>query len=315
MPLDPSVQALLAFIRDAGRPKTWQLEPAEAREGSVALARFAAANDVPIGSVQDGSFPGPGGAVAYRSYTPLGASPAARPGLIWLHGGGYVIGNFETHEGVCRLLANASGAQVIAVDYRMGPEHRFPAAVEDGVAAVHWVSGHAVQLGIDAARIAVGGDSAGGGLAAAVCQLLRAPGAPRLALQILFCPWLDMTADTPSLQAYAENHLLERNMLRWAMRHYGADPLDVRASPGLAKDLSGLPPTLLHTAEFDPLRDEGAAYAQRLQQAGVHVKHTCHSGMVHHFYALAGAIPYGRTMLAEVGREMRAVLGSPAPGV
>lgn len=308
MSLDPNVQALLNFLREAGRPKTWQLEPPEAREGSIALARVAAAQDVPIGSVQDGTFPGPGGPIAYRSYTPMEAGPAPRGGIVYFHGGGYVIGSIETHEGVCRLLANASGAQVFSIDYRMGPEHPFPAAVEDGLAAVKWAAANAATLGIDPGKIAVGGDSAGGGLAAAVAQLARAPGNPKLALQILFCPWVDMTADTPSMNAYAENHLLERNMLKWAMRHYGADPTDPRASPALAKDLSGLPPALVHTAQYDPLRDEGAAYAERLKASGVPVQYTCHGGMVHHFYALAGAIPYGRLMLAQVGSEVRAAL-------
>lgn len=308
MPLDPSVEALLKFIREAGRPKTWQLDPPEARLGSIALARVAAAQDVPIGKVEDATFPGPAGPVPYRSYTPIGAEDAPRGGIVYFHGGGYVVGCIETHEGVCRMLANASGTQVFSIDYRMGPEHPFPAAVDDGVAAVRWVADNAQALGIDPAKLAVGGDSAGGGLAAAVCQLVHAAGAPKLALQILFCPWVDMTADTRSMNAYAENHFLERNMLQWAMRHYAADPHDVRASPGLAKDLTGLPPTIMHTAEFDPLVDEGAAYAERLRQAGVSVRYTCHPGMVHHFYALAGAIPYGRPMLTQVGAEVRAVL-------
>lgn len=308
MSLDPSVEALLTFIREAGRPKTWQLDPADAREGSLALARVAAAQDVPIGSVEDATLPGPGGPVAYRRYAPVAEDAAPRAAIVYFHGGGYVIGSIETHEGVCRMLANASGARVFSIDYRMGPEHPFPAAVEDGLAAVRWVADNAARLGIDAARIAVGGDSAGGGLAAAVAQLAHKAGAPRLALQILFCPWLDMTADTPSLRAYAENHLLERNMLEWAMRHYAADPADPRASPALAKDLAGLPPAIVHTAQYDPLRDQGEAYAQRLQQAGVPVHYTCHGGMVHHFYALAGAIPYGRRMLTQVGAEVLAEL-------
>lgn len=309
MLLDPHAKALLDMLVAAQRPKTWQLTPPEARMGIVALARVADTKDVEIGRVEDGQLPGPGGPLPYRSYTPLGASSTRLPGIVYFHGGGWVIGNIETHEGVCRMLANASGCRVVSIDYRLAPEHKFPAAIEDCLAAVGWIAAHAGEFGIDAARLAVAGDSAGANLAAVVCQLAQVAGTPKIALQILLCPCTDAAADTTSRREFAEGYLLERATMDWFVDHYGArDPLDPRLSPLHAADVSGLPPAHIHTAAFDPLRDEGKAFADRLAQAGVPVQYTCHPGMIHNFYALAGAIPYGRVAMQGVGAAIKAAL-------
>jgi acetyl esterase len=310
--LDPHVKSLLAMLVAAGRPKVWQVTPAEARQGMIALAQAVDVKDVPIGGIEDGTFPGPAGALAYRVYTPVAPAGGPLPVVVYFHGGGYVIGNLDTHDGMCRLIANASGCRVISVDYRLAPEHKFPAAIEDGLAAIKWVANNAGRLGIDADRLAVAGDSAGANLAAVACLMAEQAGGPKIALQVLFCPATDGTRDTESYRVFAEGYLLEAESIRWFGRQYyppDADPHDQRVSPLHAADLARLPPAHIHTAAFDPLRDEGRAYADRLQQSGVAVSYTCHDGMIHHFYALGGAIPYAQTALKIAGGAIKQALG------
>jgi acetyl esterase len=252
---------------------------------------------------------------AGSSSHPLYAAPEPLPALLYFHGGGFVIGDLDTHDGLCRLLANASGCRVISVEYRLAPEHKFPAAVEDASAAACWVAEHARELGIDPGRIAIGGDSAGANLAAVACQLARQAGGPRLALQLLLYPGT-VAAETASRRAFAEGYLLEKKSIEWFYEQYvepGTDPNDPRLSPLLALDLSGLPPAHIHTAEFDPLVDEGKAYAEKLAAAGVKVEYVCHPGMIHHFFCLAGAIPYARTAIANVGTAIKQALAPALP--
>jgi acetyl esterase/lipase len=316
MPLDPAAKNLLDLLVAAGRPKVWQIGAVEGREGLRKLAQAADAKDVPIGRIEDGEWPGPAGALAYRSYTPVDAAGEPLPALLYFHGGGFVIGDLDTHDGLCRLLANASGCRVISVAYRLAPEHKFPAAVEDACAAACWVADHARALGIDPGRIAIGGDSAGANLAAVVCQLAKQAGGPRLALQLLLYPATDSAAETASRRALAEGYLLEKKSMEWFFQQYvepGTDPKDPRLSPLLAPDLSGLPPAHIHTAEFDPLRDEGKAYADKLAAAGVPVEYTYHPGMIHHFFCLAGAIPYARTAIANAGAAIKQALAPARP--
>ncbi|HYM32898.1 MAG TPA: alpha/beta hydrolase [Candidatus Cybelea sp.] len=313
MPLDPHVKGLMDMLVAAGRPKVWQLTPPEAREAMMALAQAVDAKDIGIGRVENRELPGPASTLPIRIYSPIAPGAERLPGLVYFHGGGFVIGNLDTHEGMCRILANDSGCRVVSIDYRLAPEHRFPAAVEDAFAAVKWVAEHALELGIDPNCIAVGGDSAGGNLAAVVCQLAKSNGAPRISLQVLFCPATDATADTPSMREFAEGYMLEKSSMIWFFENYcgpNADRSDPRLSPGLAGDVSGLPPAHIHTAGFDPLRDEGKAYADRLERAGVKVRYVCHDGMVHHFYCMAGAIPYARAALKEAGAAIKAALAS-----
>jgi acetyl esterase len=211
---------------------------------------------------------------------------------------------------MCRALANESGCRLVSVDYRLAPEHKFPAAVEDAYAATEWIAAHAAELAIDPACLAVAGDSAGGNLAAVVCQKAKGSGLT-IALQVLFCPVTDIAADNQSRREFAEGYFLEGPLMRWAGTHYlpaGVDLNDPRLSPLRAADLSGLPTAHIHTAGFDPLRDEGKAYADALERAGVKVHYVCHEHMIHHFYAMAGAIPHAHTALKAVGADIKAVL-------
>jgi acetyl esterase/lipase len=316
MPLDPAAKNLLDLLVAANRPKIWEVGAVEGRKASRQLTLLADAKDVPIGGVENGAWPGPAGPLPYRMYRPLDAAPGPLPALVYFHGGGFVIGDLDTTEGLCRMLANASGCRVISMEYRLAPEHRFPAAIEDAYAAVSWVAGHARALGIDADRIAIGGDSAGANLATITCQTAKQRGAPNLALQLLLYPTTDATTETPSRRALAEGYLLEKKSIDWFFAQYvpaGIEAADPRISPLLAANLSGLPPAHIHTAEFDPLRDEGKAYADRLAAAGVEVEYTCHPGMIHHFFCLGGAIPYAARAIAEAGAAMKQTLArSPA---
>jgi acetyl esterase/lipase len=209
------------------------------------------------------------------------------------------------------MLANASGCRVVSIGYRLAPEHQFPAAVEDSYAAVSWVFAHASTLGIDPLHIGVVGDSAGGGLAATVCQRASRDRGPKIALQVLLCPVLDLAGESDSRRALANGYFLDKATLDWMIKQYcppGVELTDPRLSPLHATDLSGQPPTHVHTAEFDPLRDEGRAYADRLQQAGVEVRYTCHAGMIHHFYGMAGIIPYAHIAMNALGTDIRIAL-------
>jgi acetyl esterase len=316
MSLDPAAKNLLDLLVAAGRPKVWQVGAVEGRKGLRKLAQAADAKDVPIGRIDNGTWPGPAGALAYRSYTPIEAAGEPLPALVYFHGGGFVIGDLDTHEGLCRLFANASGCRVISVEYRLAPEHKFPAAVEDAYAAASWAAEHGRELGIDPGRIAIGGDSAGANLSAVVCQLAKERGGPRLALQLLLYPGTNSADETASRRALAEGYLLEKKSMEWFFQQYvepGTDPNDPRISPLLAPDVSGLPPAHIHTAEFDPLVDEGEAYAKKLAAAGVPVEYTCHPGMIHHFFCLAGAIPYARTAIANAGAAVRKALAPAVP--
>ena len=311
MPLDPAARNLLDLLVAANRPKIWEVGAVEGRKASRQLTLVADAKDVPIGSIENGTWPGPAGRLAYRMYTPVRAAAGPLPALVYFHGGGFVIGDLETTEGLCRMLANASGCRVISIEYRLAPEHKFPAAIEDAYAAVSWVAAHGRALGIDPDRIAVGGDSAGGNLATVTCQLAKQNGGPKIALQLLLYPATDATTETGSRRALAAGYLLEQRSMEWFFAQYvppDANPNDPRISPLLAGDLSGLPPAHIHTAEFDPLRDEGKAYADKLAAAGVEVEYICHTGMIHHFFCLGGAIPYAATAVADAGAAIKQAL-------
>jgi acetyl esterase len=308
MSLDPHVKGFLNKLGASRRPKSWQLTPIEAREAFLALANAVDAKDISIGRIENGELSGPGGRLAYRIYTPFAAADELLPGLVYFHGGGFVVGSLDTHEGLCRILANESGCRVVSVNYRLAPEHKFPAALDDAYAATKWIAERALELGIDPSRLAVGGDSSGGTLAAVVCQLAKQAGGPKLALQVLFCPPMDAAAETESMRDFAEGFFLEKKGLDAGLNYYRSpdvDLIDPRMSPLRAADVADLPPAHIHTAEFDPLRDEGKAYADRLRRAGVSVRYTCHEGMIHHFYAMANAIPYARIALRDAGAAIR----------
>jgi acetyl esterase len=311
VPLDPHVKRFLDMAAVAGGPEISGVTPAEMRQAHLQLSQMVGARKVPIGRIEDGELPGPAGSLAIRIYTPVAPVSEPLPGLIYFHGGGWVFGDLDTHDGVCRMLASDAGCRVIAVAYRLAPEHAFPAAVEDSYAAASWLARHASEFGIDRSRMAIGGDSAGANLAAVVCQRAKKIGGPDLALQVLLCPVMDMSIETPSRRDFAEGFLLDKATLDWTLRHYCPSDLDLkdpRISPLHGADFRGLPPTHIHTAEFDPMRDEGRAYADRLERAGVKVNYTCHGGMIHNFYGMAGVIPYARTAMASAGAAIKLAL-------
>jgi acetyl esterase/lipase len=293
-------------------PSALALSVAERRAGLAQLLGFFGAVDE-VAAVDQFELPGPHGGLAVRAYTPLGAHSVERlPGMLFFHGGGLVAGTLDTHDPICRALSNASGCRVLSVDYRLAPEHRFPAAIADGCAAVEWIAAHADELYIDRERLGVSGDSAGATLAAVVCHAVTAAGQVPLAFQFLLCPIMDLAAETDSRRSLAEGYLVDRDTLEHDLRHYlapDADRADPRISPLRAADVSRVPPTAVHTAEFDPLRDEGQAYAERLRQAGVRTRYRCHPGMIHLFYGMRGLITYAGVAFAQMGADIRSLLG------
>jgi acetyl esterase len=309
MPLDPLAKRFLAMMAAAStraRPS-----PDDRRQALAKLMRFACA-DLTAATGIDGTLPGPAGDIAYRLYAPANVTAEHLPGFVFFHGGGMVAGSIDTHDLISAALAQATGCRLISVEYRLAPEHKFPAAVEDAIASVSWVSAQASSLGIDAARLVVGGDSAGATLGAVVCQHALRNMGPAIAAQCLICPVLDFEETSPSREAFAENHLLDETTLAADLADYlpeGTDPADPRISPLRAEDLAGLPPAIIHTAEFDPMRDEGNAYAKRLMTAGVVVEHVCHDGMIHNFHAMGAILPQGRLVLLQIGEQIRRVVG------
>lgn len=294
MPVDPQCQFLLDQMA-ASDSKMTELDPPAARAvGDAGLTMTAAfAPPVDLASVTDTTFPGPGGEVPIRVYRPHG--DGLLPGVVFFHGGGFVIGTIDTHDTVCRLLAAEAGAVVVSVEYRLAPEHPFPAGVEDCIAATAWVAAEAASLDIDAARLVVCGDSAGGNLAAVVAQRARDHG-PALAFQALMYPAVDADrAHYPSVTDNAEGYLLEAETMAWFQQHYVADgaevdPHDPRISPLRAPSLAGVAPAYVVTAEYDPLRDEGEAYAAALEAAGVPVEMVRYDGMIHGFWNFIGLV-------------------------
>ena len=313
MPLDPRARRFLDRLAALNPPSAVSLSVLERRSALAHLLSFAG-TPAAVAAVEDRMLPGPAGALAVRLYAPEDVvAGGLLPGLVYFHGGGLVAGSLDTHDGICRAMTQASGCRVVSVDYRLAPEHRFPAAVEDGCAVMEHVARHAEQFGVDARRLGICGDSAGATLAAVVCQRLVAQRRTVPALQFLLCPITDFAARSASRQELAQGYLVDESTLEHDLRHYlGPDVLadDPGISPLRAADISGLPPACIHTAEFDPLRDEGRAYAERLQHAGVPTRYTCHSGMIHLFYGMGGLFPYAMTAWSIMGAEIRAMLAS-----
>lgn len=307
MPLKPDVQGLLEQFEAQGVPPFDQMSVSQARDVAMAF-RDLQGEPEEIGEVRDMVVPGPDGNLPVRIYHPSPGTPL--PLLVYYHGGGWVIGNIEVVDKPARALANASQCVVAAMQYRLAPETKFPGQAEDCYAATKWLSEHAAEIGGDAGRLTVAGDSAGGNLAAVVALMARDRGGPQIAYQLLIYP-VTAPARGSEFASYRDNadgYLLTRGGMEWFWDHYLRSPDDANnpyASPLKASDLSGLPPALVITAEFDPLRDEGAAYADRLREAGVPVKASRYDGVIHGFFWMGGVVADGRAVLAEMSEELR----------
>jgi acetyl esterase len=311
MPLDPAAKRFLMMMAAAASEGRSPSTLDERRQAFAKMMRLTRADAAAVTGI-DGTMPGPAGDLPYRLYAPANDVPEFLPGFVFFHGGGMVGGSIESHDLVAAALAQVTGCRLVSVGYRLAPEHRYPAAVEDAIAATQWVSEHAASLGIDAERLVVGGDSAGATLAAVVCQEALRSGGPAISAQCLICPVLDFEETSPSRTEFAENHLLDRATLEADLALYlpeGAERGDPRVSPLRAVKFAGLPAAIIHTAEFDPMRDEGNAYAAKLVAAGVAVEHTCHDGMIHNFQAMGAILPQGRLVLHQIGEQVRRALG------
>ncbi|MCG6203497.1 alpha/beta hydrolase [Rhodopseudomonas sp. HC1] len=310
--LDPDAAAVYKAFQDAGRPAYEDLSADEAR--AYYLAARVVSNPEPreLASVQSVAIPGPAGDIPARIYTPktLRQDNGLAPALVFFHGGGWVIGNLDTHDVVCRAIADEGQLIVISVDYRLAPEHKFPAAVDDAIAATRWIADNARKLGIDAEEISVGGDSAGGNLAAVVAIDARDHGGPMLAGQVLIYPATDFAMSHPSHSEPETSVLLTHSVIRWFRDHYlggSHDAEDWRASPARVETLAGLPPAFVITAGADPLRDEGDEYARRLEDAGVPVKHRTYPGQFHGFFTMGKLLQQANVAVSEIGDWLKAL--------
>ena len=312
MTLDTQVQFILDLAERSTRTLLESLDPSAAR---IQYAEMVASvsEDPPNGVVtQDSTIPGPGGELPTRLYRPQDAE-GPLPILIFFHGGGYVIGDRDTHDIPCRRLSLGAACLVVSVDYRLAPEHPFPAPVDDAWAATRWVVDHAAELGGDPARVAVGGDSAGGNLAAIVCHMAKRDGAPQLAYQLLIYPSTDLTGSMPSHKTLAQGYRLTTELLDWFMNHYfsqGGNRRQLIASPLFADDFAHLPPAFILTAGYDPLKDEGRAYADKLREAGVETGFVEYEGMIHGFITMGGMVDATTEALEECGEALRRAFDS-----
>ncbi len=314
MPLDADNLTVLEMIRAAGRPPFETLTPAEAREAYANSRAVLQPDPDDVEDVRDLAAPAASGDIPLRLYRPAGASGDRLPGLVYYHGGGWLLGGLDSHDVICRRLANAARCVVVSVDYRMAPEHKFPAAVDDCAAATRWAIEHAAGLGIDPARVAVGGDSAGGNLAAVMALMARDRTLPPIAFQLLIYPATDMAMVTVSSQTITDGVPLTSRTMKWFIDHYlrgAADLTDWRASPGRAASLAGTAPALVITASHDPLRDEGVDYARRLEREGVRVAHLHFSDQMHGFVSMGRIIRASDTALDLVAAVLRKELGRP----
>jgi acetyl esterase len=303
--LDPRLQYLAAQAR--GGPPMTSMTPEDARRANADGVALCSGEPEPGVHDEHLSIPGRGGAIPVRLYRPLGQDPQA-PVLVYAHMGGGVVGDLDTAHTFCTILARTGRGPVLSVDYRLAPEHRFPAGLEDVLAAYRWGRENAERFGAPAAEAAIGGDSIGGNFAAVVCQSLKAAGEPQPVLQLLIYPCVDVACESASMTTYADAFPLTKPMMDWFIGHYmgpGDDPADPRLSPLRAPDLSGLAPAIVVTAGFDPLLDQGEAYARRLKAAGVATVYRCYDGLAHAFTAFTGAVPAADVACREIAGLVR----------
>lgn len=311
MPFHPQIQAIHDRLERDQVPNLYTLTIEEAREADVKATVAGAGNPVPVAEVTERDIDGPGGPLRLRIYRPDGPGP--HPVLLYLFGGGWSLGTLDTSDDVCRRLTNEAGCVTVSVSYRLAPEHKFPAALEDCYAAASWVAGHGAELRVDTSRMAVGGDSSGGNLTAAITLLARERGGPHFVHQLLVYPSLDYQAGTDSMRECDDEHFFNPRAVRWYWGLYlardedGANPL---ASPLREPDLSELPPATVISAEFDPLRDETERYAARLAEAGVPVEMTRYDGMPHAFFTMTGFVDAAAAALAQAAAGLRQGFGT-----
>ena len=314
--LDAEARTLLDLMEQAiqkGRPRLNTLPYAEGRAAVDKMSEDGEAEPPEVAATIDGAIAVPGGQIGFRRYRPIGAGDASLPTLIYYHGGGWVIGTIETHDSTCRRLANKSRCQVISIDYRLAPEHPFPTPTDDALLAFRHIRDNAAAFGADPQRLAVGGDSAGGNISAVVCQACKVTGEPMPAFQMLIYPATDARRQTDSHKLFADGYFLTQELIDWFWKAYapsGADLTDLRLSPLLAKDVSGLPPAFVLTAGFDPLRDEGRAYANRLIDAGVKTTYVNYPGTIHGFFSLTRFLKQGLKANDEAAAVLAAHFGT-----
>jgi acetyl esterase len=309
MALHPQCKSFLDIIASGGGPPLYEMPLADARGVARMMIEFGGPEE-PVARVDNRHVPGPTEPIPIRVYRP--SMGERLPAVMFFHGGGFVLGDLETHDRQCRRLANGSGCSVIAVGYRLAPEHRYPAAAEDAYSATCYVAEHGSDFGIDPSRIAVAGDSAGGNLAAVVALMARDRRGPALQCQLLIYPVTDFTDESPSMQEF-NGHFLTIEMMDWFANQYVPSSTDRRspyASPMYATDLRGLPPAFVVTAECDMVRDQGEAYARKLLEAGVQVELKRYDGMIHPFISLGGVIDDGHVAIDEAAAVLRAALGA-----
>ena len=315
MPLDRHARRFLEMLAAAGHATGRYADVAERRDALTNLADMVdPPGMVEIGGVRDQLMPVSDGHIVLRTYSPLGDPARVLPGILFFHGGGWVAGSLDTHDGLCRRLANETGCRVIAVDYRLAPEHPFPFGLADAVAALKYVTAQPKLFGIDARRLGVAGDSAGGTLAAVLCRIVRDAGGPAIAFQLLLCPILDVHGESAGRRELAQGYFLDSETLARDLELYAGDNdlSDIRLSPLRAEEYAGLPPAYIHTAQFDPFADEGETYAQRLGGFGVPVAGRAHPGMIHYFYCMPRMIPYAHEAMRIIGAEIRHAVQLPA---
>jgi acetyl esterase/lipase len=314
VPLDRHARRFLEMLAAAGEARGRYDDVEERRSALTNLANLVdPPGTVEIGGVRDHLLAVADGHITLRVYSPLGAPSRTLPGILFFHGGGWVAGSLETHDGLCRRLSNETGCRVIAVDYRLAPQHPFPCALKDAVAALSHVSRNPRLFGIDPARLGVAGDSAGGTLAAVLCRLARDAArenaqAPKIAFQLLLCPILDLHGESAARRDLAQGYFLDSETLRRDLELYVPPDTalsDIRLSPLCAEEFADLPPAFIHTGQFDPFSDEGEEYAQRLGGFGVAVHGRAHPGMIHYFYCMPRMIPYALEAMRIIGTEIR----------
>ncbi len=304
MPLDPQAKAVMDQVATLGFPAAHTVSPQQARANAQARSRAAGPE---VARVQDRTIPGPDSQLSVRIYTPPGSGPF--PALVWFHGGGWVVGDLESADATARHLTLGAGCVVVSVDYRLAPEAKFPGPAEDCYAATRWVAEHAAEIGGSGNNLAVGGDSAGGNLAAAVCLMAKDRGGPSLGMQLLVYPVTARDFQTGSYVDNAEGYNLTRDTMVWYWEQYLANDTDgtnAYAAPQQAQDLRGLPPAVVITAEYDPLRDEGEAYAHRLQAVGVPTTCTRYPGMIHGFFGMSAVVDKGKDAIAQASAALNA---------